>query len=1187
MNGVRPLAHFSALPLTGEVLLQASAGTGKTWQIALLYLRLLLEHGADVEQILVCTFTRDAAAELRGRLRQRLRDAERWLKMPEPAHADPLARWLAERTATDPALATLWRQRARLARLRFDRAPVGTIQRFCAQVLEQTPFASGDGFRAAEPVDEAALLDEVYDDFRRQVLQAPPAQRPPWASALLTRAAELRRALGTLTHNPDAVRLLPAPAAASTATPPAAALTEAQRRQLQVLLQPGWLRAGSRPAKRLRALLDDQPVAAGEWLDLRPEAVRKSCGRLLPEQTWAALLDTLGALAAEREARATAAAEPAERALAEALAAADPWCAAQLKRRLDERRQSSYTAQIDRVLTAVAHGALAKELGERYPHILIDEFQDTDQRQYAIFAALHAAARHRHPHASLHLVGDPKQAIYGFRGGDLAAYQRAAAQPGLSRWSLAINQRSSDSLVAALNALYAADPQGGFADPLVRYVPVGCGGGVAGRPLQLTGMPVARGLTIHVDCGEPLSLSELEDRALADCAERIARLLEDGNYSIGTEPVAPGDIAVLLHQNRQIERMRLHLVRHGVPCVGPGRSSVLATDGAEELELLLHALLTPGDEAAQRAALATRLLGFDLPALRALDADRSAFERELKRLDTWQQRFLAAGPLAVVESLLDERGAALLAEPDGERVLTDVRHLGELLQALAASAAGPQQVLARFRRLRREPALVAGDEVQQRLESDARRVQLKTLHGSKGLQFPLVFLPLAWRPDGLPPSKLAPRFHDLTGQLCFDLGSPALATNAATAEAERQAEQLRLLYVALTRAEHAVWLHWSDRYSRPPGGPAGMLDRLLAAIGGAGGARAGLERLRTLDGHIAVVDGYVTGSTSFRSAAADPAATTLLPPPALPKVRPAYAVHSFSSLTSEARGLDAGPQPALDESRLEQVLADVPAALPAIEATHPALSELAALRGNRLGNVAHTVLELATPGLPIWPGQAALIGRQLRAHGFVSLDDPRDPRVALLGPWLERVRCADLGEGRSLAGLDAHAQAREFTFHLPLAGAVDAARLRRIAAQHGWPDLVPPALRHGQLRGLLTGAIDLVACWHGRYYVVDYKTNRLGEQLSAYAPTALRGAVAAAHYDLQALLYTVALHRYLRQQLPDYRPDRHLGGTLLLFLRALGLDASAGRCEWRFDDALVLAIDAALAQEPAAMERRA
>lgn len=1182
------VSDFAALPLVGKVLLEASAGTGKTWQIAALYLRLILEAGAEVGQILVCTFTDAAAIELRGRIRTRLREAEDWLHAPAPRHADPLARWLA--CCIDADVRALWLSRLRLARLSFDSAPVGTIHSFCRRVLAEVPFASGGSFRAAELVAEDALLDEVYADFRRAILQAPAAERPAWASALLD-GSQIRRGLGLLHNNPDAVRIMPPElesadgrSSGSPLTPlrPREAFSEAQWQALGKLVS-GGLHPQRVITRQLEALLAGKVLSPQDWSRITPAALKLACRRPLEPRTWDALLAPLWALASAPPAPAPSAAGETcvRRMAARALAAADRWCAGMLATRLRAAGQLSFSALIDRVHAALAHGdALARTLGQRHPHILIDEFQDTDQRQFAIFSRLHGAASAVHPQrASLHLVGDPKQAIYGFRGGDIAAYQQAASQPDLARWSLDENQRSSAPLIAALNAVYGACPDGGFADPLIRHTAVRCGGKVDERPLTLAGMPVSRALQILVDEGEPATLAELERRALADCAQRIADLLSDQAYRIGAEPLRARDIAVLLHTNQQVQDLRAQLSCRGVPCVGAGRASVLDADCAAELELLLHALLEPGDEAALRGALGTRLLGFDSVSLRLLGEQRAAFEGQARRLDGWRRRFHGAGALAVVESVLDERAAALLAEPDGERMVTDLRHLGELLQALGARCQGPRQLLAQFRRLRRADTTRSEDH-QQRLESDAGRVQLKTLHGSKGLQFPLVFLPLAWRPRGTTGDALLARFHDQHQRLCFDLGGPAFEQHRVLAEAETRAEQLRLLYVGLTRAEHAVWAHFSDRYTRQPRGTPGALTLLLESIGAGAGARAGLTRLGGLPAPLAIRSVAPRSFARVQTGPADRPARPIAPAPPLPEVRPHYAVHSFSRLTQQGVGLVGETQAAVDESLLESATPQ-PAVLSA-ELAHPLLLALQDLRGPRFGNAAHGVLEKAEVGVPIWPTQARLVTQQLRARGFTALD-AADPRAVALGQMLERARLADLGGQRSLAALGSHDQVREFEFHLPLGG-VSATRLRTLAQRHGWPELIPAGLQAGHLRGLLTGFVDLVACWQGRYYVVDYKTNWLGEALSAYRPVALQTAVAAAHYDLQALLYTVALHRYLRQQLPDYAPATHLGGVLLLFLRALGLDVDAGRCEWRFDDALIAAVDTALdSPEPVRM----
>ncbi|HTI95856.1 MAG TPA: 3'-5' exonuclease, partial [Rudaea sp.] len=803
-----------------------------------------------------------------------------------------------------------------------------------------------------------------------------------------------------------------------------------------------------------------------------------------------------------------------------------------------------------------------------YPLALVDEFQDTDKQQFEIFDAIYRDAR-RAPRGWLAMIGDPKQAIYGFRGGDIAAYLDAR-ESATTRCAMDTNFRSTQALVDALNSLYGAS-DGGFGDARIVYQPMRCGGKAEGTALCRKGDLVAP-LHFHLFRGTALgkkdkpenTLARLDELALDDCVERIVELLKDSTTTLGNNRVVPKDIAVLVPNNRHVVSLRQSLAARGVPCVGSGRDSVFDGETAEELELFLAAMLHADDDGAVCGALATTLLGYDWRGILGLRGDPAAFERELERFAQWQALARSRGVFGAVADLIAQRAGALMRRDEGERILADLRHLGELIAAREAEESGIEGVIAWFARTRRDGANDGGRDYRLRKASDAGAVRIMTLHAAKGLEFPIVFLPLAWRiakRDGQHEPKV-PRFHDAQGRLCIDAGSSEFADHLELHFAEDLRERQRLLYVAMTRAQSALHVYWADR-----GVPADAAAWQIPAIdillrqamekSSLAFGEADLPALAHKLGGMAVID--AAARSDAKLVAADVARTDFTPRSPLPALRPFEWLHSFTGITRRRIAEDADAA-AADES--EVAVTDIETV--AAQAEHPELLTLDAFRGRRFGDAVHKALEQS--GMRAVERSVLLAG--LAAEG---LDAENPEAESALLHMLERTRESDLGGGLRLMDLPAHERVAEFGFQFPIAASLH--ELRAACAAHGFADIWPAHLRAHELRGMLTGFADLIFVFDGRYHVLDYKTNRLGTRLSDYAGATLDAAMAEHFYPLQALLYTVALHRYLRVRLRDYSPERHLGDSVYLFLRGVGLAPGAGVWRRRWPAKLICDLD--------------
>lgn len=1158
----------------GRSLVEASAGTGKTWTIAMLYLRLLLEQGLTPRQMVVATFSEAAAAELQGRLRQRLRWAQALAGDGTftPAADKPDETWLdAQLTRHEGARATAL-QRLNIALAELDNAPIGTLHAWCSRIQRQFPFAAGARFEPARIASGEALNAQLALDVRRVLASPQDADGQALASAWGERKPPNAQEIAMLLAPGNAVLPVaaPAPAPVRWAGILRAALDDRFHHPRNRGLQKTWraiadfLDAGDGELPEFDELLRTRDKNYSGFL---PKASQSQPAIVAAIDIGRDLHDHLATLHSHREQAAWSAMQQWLRARKQA---------EQL--RSDQRTFDDLIGDVHAALVAESASgerSLADAAHAAWPVALVDEFQDTDGIQYDILDRIHRGVDGR-PRGRLLMIGDPKQAIYRFRGGDIHAYQRAAAGVDApDRIHLRVNQRSSRAYVDALNVFYAAtgealDARGG-------------GSGITYEPVEASGrreggyLPDGGALQIRVATDLANDADSRRRAALDACANDILRLLQDPSQMIGGRRLGAGDIAVLLPRNADIDALRGLLDVRNVPAVTLSRRSVFDADVAMELQVILHAAAHPEDLRALRTALATELIGLDYPRIQALGDDPAAWLPHARRFAEWHARWQDEGVLALVEAMIAEFGAGWLARGDGERILTDLRHLGELLQAQAAALSGMAELVAWLQRQRAagDDDEAASQDRQLRLESEAARVRLMTLHASKGLEFPLVFLPLMWAHGRIGSNlRLQACSRDDGGRWLHGDGG----IDARTA-LEEQDERHRLLYVALTRAEYACHV-----YALPPrrplnarsgktraidtGADASPLDLMLERLGSVQGIEWDSGALPEMEG-IAWIGGWSHAEAWTRLADADEAAPVRIAKPDAPKPEwPLPSRHSFSTLV---RGLAAG------DAGSERAAGDEAGANASIDGADesgiaPQLQDLAAVRGTGIGNAFHQILEEREVGRPL-ARQLPLLRTALTRHVRVDAE----PLLAAVAGRLDAVLATPLGdEGIVLGELPAQALRNEMEFHFSL-GRTSLDSLRAACAMQGEPGLVPASRR--AIRGLMTGKIDLLFRHDGRFHVLDWKGNWLGPGLDAYRGDPLAQAMDHSHYRLQALLYTVALERHLRARLPGYRRELHLGDAWYLFLRAVGSDAGhpdTGVWRHRFDDGLLDAFDAAL-----------
>lgn len=1187
-------------PLTGTRLIEASAGTGKTYTLAALYLRLVLGHGGNQPRlppdILVVTFTEAATRELRDRIRARLAAAARvFAGHGDEKDRDDFLRQLMQDYPVDthPRCATLLEQAAQW----MDEAAIYTIHGFCNRMLRQHAFDSGSLFTLTLQQDDQGLLEQVCADYWRTFVY--PLNDA--CSALFLEQWQTPTALL------KAVRPLLGKSLTATPAPQQAILEH--KRQIQAKLQPLRERWGQW-ADELQSMLESA------WQDGRlkkgkPSQPRYVFGWLNKIREWARRTDTMAlemtntffekmtvdAIAASGQNLDDLLAHPALQHLdelrdttaglpslpADVLPHAADWINTRLDRHKRQHGLIGYDDMLLRLRDALfgpQGEALANSIRQQFPVAMIDEFQDTDPVQYQVFSALYGGGQ---TETTWLMIGDPKQAIYGFRGADIHTYLSARRATEGAHYTLARNFRSSTALVEAVNHLFSyADqwPAGSFLYRDIPFQKVQAQGRKEQWIVDGEQAPAMTFWQLHAEGNDP-SLSKghyLKDMA-ERCASHIVELLQQAQAgrcgfasTQGVQPLRPADIAILVRDGGEADQMRRALSLRGLRSVYlSDKDSVFASNEARDLLVWLEAVAEPESEQRVRAALASATLDLDWQELDRLVQDEQYWEDKVSQFHQYHQLWQQSGVLPMIRALLRDYQvpSRLLARQD-ERCLTNLLHLAELAQRAATTLDG-EQALVRWLRDMIDQDSGAVDEAILRLESDADLIRIVTIHKSKGLEYPLVFLPFICTFRRRQADHLPVSWHDAQGEAQLTLEPNDAIMELA--ERERLAEDLRLLYVAVTRARYACWLGLTPlRY----GNRSNHTDLPDSAIGHVlcGGEGFTPEQLDEK------IQALVAGCAHMVCCPAPAATTEMLslnteqtPLPEPRQLQRHHSEHwwiaSYSALSPDGSHQRESPRDVHDDIIAEEYRGgDIPV-VPDAHSIH------AFPRGARAGTLLHDLLEWAAGQgfarvltMPEDSLQEQL-GRRLQVTGW---EDWRAP----LAQWLRNYLNAALPLSEiplRLAELNAQHYQAEMEFWLQ-SNAVSSSALDTLVQQHVWPGIARPALRPEQLNGMLKGFIDLVVCHQGRYFVADYKSNWIGPDASSYQYHAMQQVVLEKRYDVQLCLYLLALHRLLRSRLGEqYQPTRHLGGSALLFLR--GIDhQDRGVCLQPASAALVQQLDA-------------
>lgn len=1278
-------------PLHGSRLIEAGAGTGKTYTIAHLYTRLVMGHGDEEtaygrplrpSEILVVTFTEAATMELRDRIRRRLRETASFFHAGE------------HRPANDPNLPELYRsvppgeraavaQRLEQASEQMDEAAIYTIHGWCLRTLRRYAFESGvpfslePGHAAEELLIEAAQdywrssffglsrpsveeLSRIYPGPEQLLGTVRPLLRPHagilrfadlpvdeslTAEAALEEAVQLRRRCGSLEDEARALWRKDRNAVV--------AILRETRNHLNGRKYPGcreeatfeaWLQEIDQWSAEKKVHGD--PPGILRKLTLRTISENLNKGGVPPDHPWFTALQEWFDLEDSYEPRkiAAAIAVHASREISRRFSTA--------KRDHSLLDYDDMPEQLERALRGERGEHLAESIRKAHPVAMVDEFQDTDEMQYSILQLIYRFSDNLREHG-VFLIGDPKQAIYRFRGADIHSYLLARKDTVGRHYSLGTNFRSTAPLVYAVNYLFtvaSTHPRGAFlfgsgeeSDvPFLPAVPQADTVDPSGTEmLFLDGQP-APPVTFWTLEDYPETISSGAYRsAMAEHAARSITGWLSSSHDTGIptgatargglfrtasreRPVKPSDIAVLVRDHMEAAAIREALHRHGVAGVYlSARDSVFATPEAMDMQIWLQALGNPSSEELVRAALATATMALDLEQLERSADDEVLREEALERFVGYHTRSLRDGILPAIRALMQDYhvGPRLLATPGGERALTNVLHLAEWLHETEAATETNEELAQKLAR-----QIVAPQEEQiLRLESDGDCVRIVTVFKSKGLEYEIVVAPFVSMP---PRDQLGKRskgaslkpvrwHHEKLGrvlELC-----PSLSEAAGTALIrETTSEEMRLLYVAITRARHAVYLglapvvrgngkkpemHTSGiGYLLTGGEPLQsgeeLYEKLRAILREPGAGDIALVPITREGGGAEVMDeatGEASGSemreeTQDPGGRVDPEESVRV---ATRRIEEDWWIASYSALRREtaytaAAGRSEAPEVLSQEIAVDEGEADqephrrvpgrrvTPGGSGALSGSGtPGRDNLHLFpAGSRAGVFWHELLEeVARQGFETIRDRPDI----LRPHVVAACRTRRwEEWVETILAWIDRflnhtflLDLPGIDESFRFGDLTRYRTETEFLFESNRAPTV---RIDAVVHEHLYPGEARPRLEPTALNGMFKGFIDLVFEYQSRYYLADWKSNRLGDDENAYHPQALHRTMREKRYDLQLALYTLALHRHLTVRLPHYSYEQHMGGGMYLFLRGMEAPGS-GMAVRRIPEALVVALD--------------
>ncbi len=1189
-------------PLEGTNLIEASAGTGKTYAIAGLFLRLILEKNLSINEILVVTFTVPATEELKDRIRIKLREA---IEAFNGARiADSFLINLVRRH-TDPKTAL---QSLGQALRSFDQAAIFTIHGFCRRILHENAFESGSLFDTELVTDQENLKREIVDDFWRTHFYT--------ASSLFVNYAINNKFnpenLLSLLANRDAqpyLKIIPQVESPDTSTQERGFLNifnktrkawQSSRAEVEKLLMndEGLNRSKYSKAKIPVWILgmDDvmstrvnNPILFQNFKKFTSSEINGAVKNhhIPPTHPFFELCERLREKQGELEKIFN------QRLMGLKVALFHYVHDELIKRKRDKNIQffDDLLLKVYRALQEKDGEALARAISNKFRAALIDEFQDTDPIQYAIFRKIFGTEK-----STLFLIGDPKQAIYSFRGADIFAYMDAAGDVE-SRFTLGENWRSEPDLIAAINTIFTKVDRPFIYEeiPFQSVSPAANKSseslimdGKIESPLQLWFLDASK----VAEPGKAMNKAQARELISKAVADEISRLINRGAKNralIGKRPLSEGDIAVLVRTHYEARTMQKTLSALNIPSVLYTTENLFDSHEALEMERVMAGINEPNNDGLLKAALTTDMMGVKGEKLDELIQDQAGWEEWLVKFRHYHDLWGNHGFIQMFRHLLVQEKilTRLMPLPDGERRNTNLLHLAEVLHQTSIERRLCMAGLLKWLSEQRDQSTPRLDEYQLRLESDENAVKLVTIHKSKGLEYPVVFCPFVWTGSKIKKNNHPFTFHDSLNhmRLTLDLGSPAMDENRVFAEKELLAENLRLLYVALTRARNRCYLVWGRVRDAETSAPAYLfhqqgswkVENVVNSIE---------ERLKSLSDEDmrAELKMLVDKSDGIIRLSEVPMKAGEKYSP-LPDKKVVLSSHTFSgnidrqwhisSFSSLISGQQYGAEladhdainppasPAIRRAGPESRRAGRPHIYNQKFFEEPVIEEESSgifsfPRGTKAGTCLHDIFEHLDFVQKDTPVIKQLIVSKLIEYGFELTWQKT------LYDMIHKVLSVPLEPERNdftLSHIPSQDRLNELEFYFPLKS-ISTKKLNNIFAEYAGPELSANFPDHIErlyftpVRGFMRGFMDMVFQFQGQFYLVDWKSNLLGSGLEYYDQKGLAKAMKDEFYSIQCHIYIVALNQYLRLRLPGYTYETHFGGAYYIFLR--GVDPNKG-----------------------------
>lgn len=1164
-------------PLAGTQFIEASAGTGKTYTITNLYLRLLLGHETPrplaVSEILVLTFTKAATRELKNSIRERIKEARRSLLAPEKT-TDAFIQSLLELQENNDRTETILSSALQL----MDEASIFTIHGFCAKVLQEQSFETGSLFDMDPGADRNQLLQQACEDFFRKDLNKLNIEEQNIAQDLWSSPADLVSIMNKLIWRPGLV-IEPEPSDLSSGYDAMSSAIKNIKQlwiddDVESLLKGAGIKGNAKTLTATRLASMNQfartkSAEPPEWECWTTAFIRKSLKVSTTDESFLehkifALIDFVDEEFPRLQARTRV--NLIHRALIS------------VKESVKKSKSSQMLMTMDDLLTLleialVKNPELSSTLANLYPATLIDEFQDTDQTQYQIFDSIFSASKAN----STTFVGDPKQAIYEFRGADVYTYINAKRQVRQENiHQLGVNWRSSQQLVDAVNNLFdKKNVFGEYSD--IQYQRVTASPQAVENEFKRKDKPLSPVTFFNIETNKtdkPDARGKVVNQLCDWSAELIASLLNDsnqGDITLKGEAIEPGQISVLVRDRREAKRVKESLQKRNVQSVYLSQESIFRSETAQDIYFLLLAIVEPENDQKIRSALSTPLMQSSISEITALDQNPEAHQLLMQEFLDYHQLWAKEDFAPMMTELTRRRSLAekWLIKAEGERRLTDLRQLIELLQQQTIVNPGMETLTSWLAKQIQEEREF-DEERQLRMESERKLVSIVTIHSSKGLEYDLVFIPSACFVSKIDAKEL-PLYHREDKQkfiTCVDLDSSSNSQTRALAQTEKLNEDMRLLYVALTRAKAKCFL--GVAYFEYRG--VNMRDSAFAKVINMDLSVNSSDKLGEY-----LEQQYESPLFDVQRLEQEPGTTrvnwnvinTDLQAP-FPKSIPdkSWKIYSYTYLshalsTDNHEHLDDYGEPAVSLAGYQD---DEQGPTEFLEKDSSRFDRYTFPRGARVGVMLHDILE----HLEQCRDESKLVALCEKSLNHFGLEDPR--WLDVLTNWVSDIMNTPLIGNSKLSLSEITSFVPEMEFHFPVP---DKLRLSLLTQQlHRFQYLKDKSFNLENISGAMTGLIDLVFESQGQYFLLDYKSNHLGDEQSSYQTKSLINAIEEHDYDLQYLIYALALHRYLRQQIRDYDYKEHFGGVIYLFLRGMnGIDQSGVYFD-KPDQELVEALDA-------------